>query len=347
MAGRAGGPGRPGASHLLPQGPGSRTDGHGHSRFSGSREEKPAAPGFLVSTRPFRSKATCRPSRCSKCTRRLTAPRSGSTASLSASIFPCFTPGYFHLEKALKGKRQENELVIRVGADREVLPEGMPTGWDFEKYLFIPGIYDSVDLILTGAPYIHNIQIAPDPKSQSIRVQAEILGKAAADMVTVRALVTEAVKGTAAGSANRQIRATNSGLSKVDLTIPVKNCRLWSPEDPFLYRLAADHRRRRGERSLRNALFPRSTRKASAPCSTASRTSCAAATSRIYRFFEDSERKDRPWREEWVRRLHRKFKDDEVEQPALLHRLSARVVVRHRRRRGIPDPGRVSDLAAR
>jgi hypothetical protein len=30
----------------------------------------------------------------------------------------------------------------------------MPTGWDFEKYLFTPGIYDSVELILTSAPYI-------------------------------------------------------------------------------------------------------------------------------------------------------------------------------------------------
>ena len=34
------------------------------------------------------------------------------------------------------------------------LPKGMPTGWDFEKYLFTPGIYDSVELILTSAPYI-------------------------------------------------------------------------------------------------------------------------------------------------------------------------------------------------
>ncbi len=220
---------------------------------------------------------------------------------------PCFTPGYFHLEKVLKGKRQENELVIRVGADREVLPEGMPTGWDFEKYLFIPGIYDSVDLILTGAPYIHNIQVAPDPVARSVRVQAEILGKTVSDLVTVRASVAEAVRGTAAGSASAQIRATNSALSKIDLVIPIESCRLWSPEDPFLYELrlttGTDAARVRfGVRSFR---FDPQTKRA---ILNDKPYFMRGSNVTIYRFFEDSERKDRPWREEWVRRLHRKFK---------------------------------------
>lgn len=65
---------------------------------------------------------------------------------------PCFTPALLNVKPCLKGDGQPNEVVIRVGADRESLPEGMPTGWDFEKYRYIPGIYDSVELILTGAP---------------------------------------------------------------------------------------------------------------------------------------------------------------------------------------------------
>jgi len=220
---------------------------------------------------------------------------------------PCFTPGYFHLEKSLKGKRQDNELVIRIGADREVLPAGMPTGWDFEKYLFIPGIYDSVDLILTGVPYIHNIQIAPDPEKRSIRVQAEILGKTVSDIVTVRALVAEAVKGTTAGSANTQVRANNTSLSKVDLTIPIENCRLWSPEDPFLYQLrlttGADAASLRfGVRSFR---FDPQTKRA---ILNGKPYFLRGSNVTIYRFFEDAERKDRPWRQDWVRQLHRKFK---------------------------------------
>ena len=66
------------------------------------------------------------------------------------------------MKQHLKGDGQENELVIRVGADRESLPTDVPSGWDFEKYLYIPGIYDSVELILTGEPYIDNVQTVPD-----------------------------------------------------------------------------------------------------------------------------------------------------------------------------------------
>jgi beta-galactosidase len=60
---------------------------------------------------------------------------------------PCFTPALMDVKKFFKGAGRENELVIRLGADRESLPEGQPTGWDFEKYKYIPGIYDSVELI--------------------------------------------------------------------------------------------------------------------------------------------------------------------------------------------------------
>ncbi|MHC4118757.1 MAG: hypothetical protein ACYSWO_14755, partial [Planctomycetota bacterium] len=50
----------------------------------------------------------------------------------------------------------------------------MPTGWDFEKYLYIPGIYDSVELILTGSPYISNVQTVPDVGNERVKVVAEI-----------------------------------------------------------------------------------------------------------------------------------------------------------------------------
>jgi len=75
---------------------------------------------------------------------------------------PCFTPALIDVKRRLKGTGQQNELVIRVGADRESRPTDVPSGWDFEKYLYIPGIYDSVELILSGEPFIANIQAVPD-----------------------------------------------------------------------------------------------------------------------------------------------------------------------------------------
>ena len=61
---------------------------------------------------------------------------------------PCFTPALLDVKQALRGSGQENDLIVRVGADRESRPTDVPSGWDFEKYLYIPGIYDSVELIL-------------------------------------------------------------------------------------------------------------------------------------------------------------------------------------------------------
>ncbi|MHC4719699.1 MAG: glycosyl hydrolase 2 galactose-binding domain-containing protein, partial [Planctomycetota bacterium] len=45
---------------------------------------------------------------------------------------PCFTPALLDVKKHLKCSGDKNELVIRLGAHRESMPEGMPTGWDFE-----------------------------------------------------------------------------------------------------------------------------------------------------------------------------------------------------------------------
>jgi len=75
---------------------------------------------------------------------------------------PCFTPALMDVKEYLKGPGQENELIVRIGADRGCLPAGQPTGWDFEKYLYIPGIYDSVELILSGEPRIVSIQAVPE-----------------------------------------------------------------------------------------------------------------------------------------------------------------------------------------
>ncbi len=65
-----------------------------------------------------------------------------------------------------------------------------------------------------------------------------------------------------------------------------------------------------------------------------------------YRFFEDAERGDQPWRAEWVRRLHQQFKSMHWNSIRYCIGFPPEIVVRHRRRGGLPDPGRVPDLAA-
>ena len=72
---------------------------------------------------------------------------------------PCFTPGWFDLAGTAHPGR--NELLIRIGASPAALPASVADGHDHEKTRYIPGIYDSVEVILSGAPHLVNVQVVP------------------------------------------------------------------------------------------------------------------------------------------------------------------------------------------
>jgi hypothetical protein len=221
---------------------------------------------------------------------------------------PCFTAGYFDLRPQIKDKGAENELIIRVGANPECLPADMPRGWDFEKYLYIPGIYDSVQLILSGTPFIKNVQVVPDVASRTLRAVVELEAGEQAGEARVTARLREARSGRAVGSADRAIlplAARQPGKTELCMSIP--DVRVWSPEDPFLYEMVletgADSMAVRfGMRSFR--FDPASGRAIlnGKPYYMRGTNVC------IFRFFEDEKRADLPWRADWVRRMHRQFK---------------------------------------
>jgi len=230
------------------------------------------------------------------------------SGKLVGEHLPCFTPALLDVKPFLNPAGQQNELIIRIGADRESLPEGMPTGWDFEKYLYIPGIYDSVELILTGAPYIERIQTVPEIEQSKVKVVAEIEKIGALESLDMHFRLSEAstgriVESGAVGIAN----AVGKQKVNVNFEIPIKECHLWSPENPFLYKLQLategdDLTTRFGMRSFR---FDKETGRAVLNGKTYFMRGTNVC---VYRFFEDADRGDKPWRAEWVRELHRKFK---------------------------------------
>jgi beta-galactosidase len=228
--------------------------------------------------------------------------------NLVGEHLPSFTPALLDVKPFLNDPGIQNELVIRIGANRESLPEGMPTGWDFEKYLYIPGIYDSVELILTGAPYIERIQTVPDIGLSRVKIVAEIENVDAREFFDLHFRLREARTGRNVESGAVGI-ADAAGKEKltVSFEIPIKECNLWSPEDPFLYELQLategdDMSTRFGMRSFR---FDKETGRAVLNGKTYFMRGTNVC---VYRFFEDAERGDKPWRAEWVRDLHRKFK---------------------------------------
>lgn len=222
---------------------------------------------------------------------------------------PCFTPACFDVAKLLEGEGRENVVVVRVGADRESMPRDVPSGWDFEKYLYIPGIYDSVELSLAGSPCIRGVQVVPDIVSGSVRIVAELeCGESPSVGVPISVEIAEAASGglAARGAAPEgRIEARSRAVREVRVKIPEP--RLWSPEEPFLYEAVV---RTPGDAvavrfGMRSFRFDASTGRAvlnGRPYFLRGTNVC------IYRFFEDGARGDRPWRAEWVRRLHEVFR---------------------------------------
>ena len=151
---------------------------------------------------------------------------------------PCFTPGYFDAKAALR--EGDNELIIRVGAFTDSLPKVIPTGWDNEKKKYIPGIYDSVELILSETPFIARVQAVPDIEKQAVTIHAWLQRAGAPPSAKIRFVVREAVSGRIAGKGECEIKqGADESEPTGQVTISLSGCRLWSPEDPFLYDVEA------------------------------------------------------------------------------------------------------------
>ncbi len=226
--------------------------------------------------------------------------------NLLGEHMPCFTPVEFDARPHIVAGN--NQLLIRIGANREAIPADQPSGWDFEKYRYIPGIYDSVELILSGAPYIRNVQAVPDPIAKTVRVVAEIVGgKQPAQCVLRTEVVELKSRLTAGNAASTSVSLAAQEHKIVDLVIPIRNGHPWTPEDPFLYELqlhtGADSAKVRfGLRSFR---FDPTAQRA---LLNERPYYLRGSNITIGRFFEDADRAALPWDAAWVRKLHRQIK---------------------------------------
>jgi hypothetical protein len=220
---------------------------------------------------------------------------------------PSFTPGCFDARSALRVG--ENELLIRVGADRDAVGPAIASGFDFEKERYIPGIFDSVELILSGTPHFTQVQLAPEIAAGRARVQAVLRNEGEAALSGVTFVVREAKSGREAGRLATEALGIAKGAERtLDVRIPIADCHLWSPEDPFLYTLEAESgadsfQTRFGMREFK---FDAATGRAML---NGKPYFMRGSNFTLYRFFEDSECKDLPWRRDWVRLLHERVKE--------------------------------------
>ena len=219
---------------------------------------------------------------------------------------PSFTPGYFNAASALR--KGENELLVRVGADRDAVGTAIPSGFDFEKERYIPGIFDSVELILSGTPHFTQVQTVPDLAAKTVRVQATLRNEVEPTQATVSFVVHEAKSGRVAARLSTTASFAKTADTTVDVRIPIEDYHLWSPEDPFLYTLEADSGSDRYQTrfGMREFKFDPATGRAML---NGRPYFMRGSNFTLYRFFEDSECKALPWRKDWVQLLHQRVKE--------------------------------------
>jgi len=221
--------------------------------------------------------------------------------------FYCFTPSYFDIKPFLLPAGQTDEIVVGVGC-RPQLPDTIPSGNDFEKIKYIPGIYDQVEIICSNKPYINNIQCVPDVVNQKLRVVAEIETDSPNGLaLTYR--VNEAASGKTVASQKITPKTTSeNGFIIADFEIDMKDTKLWTPESPFLYELTLSTGKdaqsvKFGMRSFRFDPEKKIALLNEKPYYMLGTNVC------IFRFFEDPDRGSLPWNRQWVTILHERFKD--------------------------------------
>jgi hypothetical protein len=223
---------------------------------------------------------------------------------------PCFTPGYFEVSDLLYGNGAENEIVVRVGATEKQLPDHVPYGFDFEKEKYIPGIFDSVELVLTSNPRVGNIQVVPNPGKNKVAVQVEIVNDASVKKVFD---VSYTVREKESGRRVARLAIGKNGISPgeklvMHAELDMTGFKPWTPETPFLYTLTVGT----GADELTQTFGMRSFRfdpETGFALLNGKRRYLKGTNLCAYRFFEDPHRGDLIWDREWVRKLHRNIRE--------------------------------------
>ncbi len=220
----------------------------------------------------------------------------------------CFTAVTIDVTRAIRWGGP-NTLVIRIGAHPGVLPSTVSGGTDFEKNLWTPGIYDNVSLMTMDNPVIATTQVAPQLASASnpvpgIVIQTEVSNHSDHAITTLLSQHVFEWKSARAASDTVNMTVTlDAGETRmVRQTVPIKGARLWSPADPFLYRVETQTvgdavQTRFGMREFR---FDTVTQRAYL---NGRPYFMRGSNIALHRFFEDPRSNALPWNEAWLHRL--------------------------------------------
>jgi hypothetical protein len=215
----------------------------------------------------------------------------------------CYTASFFDVTAALDWK-SANTLLVRIGAHPGVMPQDLPSGTDFEKSKWTPGIYDSVSLLLSDNPVIQTIQVAPQIQPPQIIVQTLLKNYSASPQASRLSHRVRTWKESreVANSLPQNVELAPDEEKTITERIPIPNARLWSPEDPFLYTL---HSSTGGDSTttrfgMREFRFDTATKRAYL---NGKIYFMRGSNITLHRFFEDPDVGALPWTESWVKKM--------------------------------------------
>jgi hypothetical protein len=219
-----------------------------------------------------------------------------------------FTAGVFDVAQALKGSGEENTLIVRINA---VPSKAFAHGIGIEQLKFLPGIYDDVELTLSGEVFVDNIQIVPDIKKSQARIVAWVKNRTNHEReVPLHFVATQYQSDTIVGAvtvASVMLKPNETKL--VDVIVPISDMQLWSTDNPHLYQMHVSSGQdtfstRFGMRDFR---FDSVTKK---PMLNGQPHYLRGTNVPFYRFLEDPQRGDKGWDENWIRKLFQSYKND-------------------------------------
>jgi hypothetical protein len=214
----------------------------------------------------------------------------------------CFTAGKFDISDLVK-RNGKNELIVRIGAHPGALPDWAPSGSDYEKPKWTPGIYDDVSVIISRYPFIENVQVAPDIYDSTIIVQSRIVNNGEPKVLKLNYSVEGYKFDFKKIDNDMEAILINENDTIVVLdTIKIPEPKLWSPEEPNLYKLNVstgedDITTRFGMREFK---FDTKTKLAYL---NGKPYYLRGSNITLHRFFDDDSCRLQPWDENWVRRL--------------------------------------------
>ena len=146
-------------------------------------------------------------------------------------------------------KAGSNRLILRVigpPSDREV--EGFRSGAPLNQsnipigkaawYFNYGGIWQDVELEISGRLFIDNLYVKPQLSSSTAQVRVTVINREAAGRHEIAVAVTEADSGKTVAEVTRTVRL-KVGVNEIAFPMSLKDFTAWSCEQPFLYRASA------------------------------------------------------------------------------------------------------------